>query len=131
MHGYRVQLDLFEYIQIYTTSARMSARETRILRRWLKRACASCMLERTLVTSPPTMLGAPGTEDPTVPIRTLDELAETAALGHIDLVKVYVEEYEPEVFAGAAQLFATRRVRAIPCELNAHWLARGGTTSNG
>lgn len=77
----------------------------------------------------PSMVGNTGNAGHTVPIRTLDELAGSEGLGRIDLLKVDVEGYEPEVFAGAAGLLAAGRVRAILCELNAYWLARGGTTS--
>jgi FkbM family methyltransferase len=77
----------------------------------------------------PSMHGNPDNAGRTVPNRALDEVAESAGLDHIDLLKVDVEGYEPEVFAGAACLLATGRIRAILCELNAYWLSCSGATS--
>lgn len=77
----------------------------------------------------PTMLGDSGGLGRSVPVRTLDECVHEWGIDRIDLLKVDVEGYEPEVFAGAARTLAEGRVRAILCEFNAHWLARAGTTS--
>jgi len=78
----------------------------------------------------PTMLGDPGTPGRIVPIRTLDELADAHRVNRIDLLKIDVEGFEPEVFAGAVRLFAAGRIGAILCEFNEFWLARGGTTGD-
>ncbi|MFO0810547.1 MAG: FkbM family methyltransferase [Gemmataceae bacterium] len=76
----------------------------------------------------PTMLGDMGTPGTTVQIRTLDELAEAHGLPDIDLLKIDVEGYEPEVLAGAKRLLGGGRIRAILCEFNEYWLGRNGTT---
>ncbi|VTU00933.1 Methyltransferase, FkbM family OS=Oscillatoria acuminata PCC 6304 GN=Oscil6304_3683 PE=4 SV=1: Methyltransf_21 [Gemmataceae bacterium] len=76
----------------------------------------------------PTMLGDPGGAGRVVPIRTLDEVTAECGLTHIDLLKIDVEGYEPRVFAGAEELFAARRIRAVLCEFNEFWLVKGGTT---
>jgi len=77
----------------------------------------------------PSMLGDPGGHGLVVPVRTLDECIHEWKIDRIDLMKIDVEGYEPEVFAGAARALADGRVRAILCEFNAHWLARAGTSS--
>lgn len=103
--------------------------QVRLVRCGLGRAAGEAVLYDPLPDNhTPTMLGDPGTPGRTVPIRTLDELAAAEGLGRIDLLKVDVEGYEPEVFAGAAGLLADGRVRAILCEFNEYWLTRGGTT---
>ena len=77
----------------------------------------------------PTMLGDPGCHGLVVPVRTLDDCVREWSIDRIDLMKIDVEGYEPEVFAGAARTLADGKIRAILCEFNAHWLARAGTSS--
>jgi FkbM family methyltransferase len=77
----------------------------------------------------PSMLGGIGGHGSLVPVRTLDELVHEWGVDQIDLLKIDVEGYEPEVFAGAEQTLADGKVRAILCEFNAHWLAPAGTSS--
>jgi FkbM family methyltransferase len=77
----------------------------------------------------PTMLGGPGSPGRLVPVRTLDECVHEWNIDRIDLMKIDVEGYEPEVFAGAARTLADGKIRAVLCEFNAHWLARAGTSS--
>jgi len=76
----------------------------------------------------PTMLGGPGSPGRLVPVRTLDECVREWSIDRIDLMKIDVEGYEPEVFAGAARTLADGKIRAILCEFNAHWLACAGTS---
>ena len=77
----------------------------------------------------PTMLGDPGGHGLVVPVRTLDECVREWNIDRIDLMKIDVEGYEPEVFAGAARTLADGKIKAVLCEFNVHWLARAGTTS--
>ncbi len=77
----------------------------------------------------PTMLGDPGSSGRMVTLRTLDECMLEWAIDRIDLLKVDVEGYEPDVFAGAKRVLSEGRVRAILCEFNSHWLTRAGTSS--
>ncbi len=77
----------------------------------------------------PTMLGDRGSQGLAVPIRTLDECVCEWNIDRIDLMKIDVEGYEPEVFAAAVRTLADGKIRAILCEFNAHWLARAGTSS--
>ena len=64
-----------------------------------------------------------------VPVRTIDECVREWNIDRIDLMKIDVEGYEPEVFAGAARTLADGKIKAVLCEFNAHWLARAGTSS--
>lgn len=59
----------------------------------------------------------------TVPVRTLDSVMSEAGINAIDLLKIDVEGYEPNVLAGAASLIAAGAIRAILCEFNSHWLS--------
>lgn len=47
----------------------------------------------------------------------------------IDLMKIAVEGYEPEVLAGAPRTLTDGKIKAVLCKFNAHWLARAGTSS--
>jgi FkbM family methyltransferase len=103
--------------------------QVRLVRCGLGRAPGEVVLYDPLPDNhTPTMLGDPGAPGRAVPVRTLDELTNSLGLARIDLLKVDVEGYEPEVFAGAAGLLAAGRVRAVLCEFNEHWLTRAGTT---
>ncbi len=46
----------------------------------------------------------------------------------VDLLKIDVEGHEPKVFAGASNALAARRIRAILCEFNDHWLREAGSS---
>jgi len=64
-----------------------------------------------------------------VPVTTLDAYLGTRAVSRIDLLKVDVEGFEPNVIRGAHRTLSDRRVRSIFCELNDYWLGLNGTTS--
>jgi FkbM family methyltransferase len=61
---------------------------------------------------------APGSTELMVPVRTLSSVMAGYELGHIRLVKIDVEGFEPQVLAGAADLFSSRPPDAILFELN-------------
>ncbi len=62
-------------------------------------------------------------------VETLDRMAELRNLEHIDLLKIDVEGFEHHVLLGASRLLSERRVGAILCEFNDHWLRSNGTSS--
>jgi FkbM family methyltransferase len=102
----------------------------RLVRCGLGRAAGESLLYDPLPDNhAPTMFGAAGAASCIVPVRTLDQLAESERLDDVDLLKLDVEGYEPEVLAGATGLLSTGRIRAILCEFNEHWLTRGGTSA--
>ena len=82
--------------------------------------------DKNSVNHTPTMVphDNPNLQCVDVAVKTLDSEAESLALGQIDLIKIDVEGYEPHVLEGARQLLAQRRVRAVLCEFNEHWLGR-------
>lgn len=64
----------------------------------------------------------------TVPVTTLDLLAEKHGLGRIDLLKVDVEGHEPALLAGARRLIGEQRIGAIFCEVDEFNLRAAGTS---
>lgn len=65
----------------------------------------------------------------TVPVTTLDALAEQHGLDRIDMLKVDVEGHEPALLAGAARLIAERRIGAILCEVDDYNLGAAGSSA--
>ena len=53
-----------------------------------------------------------------VPVVTLDEFPPFEALPSIQLIKIDVEGYEPNVFDGMTKLLKAGRVKNIFCEFN-------------
>lgn len=65
-----------------------------------------------------------------VPCSTLDELLQNRDLTRIDLLKIDVEGFEPDVIRGGRSALASGRIRAMVCELSGIHLAHSGTTPN-
>lgn len=63
-----------------------------------------------------------------VTLRTMDEIFDTLHINKIDFIKIDVEGYEPEVFAGATKCLSLGRIHAILFELNRYWLSRANLT---
>lgn len=192
--GYRMRLDISEFIQRQIYLGSFERHETRWVRRWLKpggtfvdvganvgyftllasslvgptgrvRACEPSLyafqrLEATLrdnaisqarvfnfalaekpgtlnlyFTSPtvtnhtPSMVAQEGARSVPVPVRPLDECLEEWGLERVDILKIDVEGFEPQVLAGARKALATGRIRAILCEFNDHWLRKNGSSA--
>ena len=64
----------------------------------------------------------------TVPVTTLDLLAEKHGLDRIDLLKVDIEGHEPALLSGARQLIHERRIGAIFCEVDEYNLRAASTS---
>ena len=77
----------------------------------------------------PTMLGEPGSPGTAVAVRTLDACLAEWRVDHVDLLKIDVEGFEPEVFGGATEALEQGRIGAVLCELNDHWLQRARTSA--
>jgi FkbM family methyltransferase len=75
----------------------------------------------------PTMVPHENATFTDVNVTTLDAEIERLGIDKIDLIKIDVEGYEPRVLAGAQRLLRERRIRAILCEFNEHWLRRAGS----
>ena len=76
----------------------------------------------------PTMIAHENTDATAVSVDTLDNMSDVLGIDRIDLLKIDVEGYEARVLAGASRLLGARRIRAILCEFNEHWLSRAGSS---
>ena len=77
----------------------------------------------------PTMVAHENTIATDVRIVTLDDEAERLGIERIDFLKIDVEGHESKVLAGAKRLLRERRIRAMLCEFNEHWLTRAGSST--
>ncbi|MBA3242459.1 MAG: FkbM family methyltransferase, partial [Acidobacteria bacterium] len=64
-----------------------------------------------------------------VRVETLDGFLESKGIACVDLLKMDVEGFEPNIVRGAACSFAVRRIKAVLCEFNDHWLLRNQSSS--
>lgn len=69
------------------------------------------------------------TETAVVNVRTLDAEADRLGIRHIDVMKIDVEGYEPEVFKGSSKLLEDGRIGAILCEFSSPWLKQAGSST--
>jgi FkbM family methyltransferase len=72
----------------------------------------------------PSFLAKEGDLRYRVPVTTFDAYLARSGLGHVDLMKIDVEGFEPNVIRGAAAALRRGAVGAILCELNEVWLGR-------
>lgn len=77
----------------------------------------------------PSMVPQPGARTVPVQVRTLDSCLEEWALERVDLMKVDVEGFEPQVLQGARRALAAGRIAALLCEFNDPWLRRSGSSA--
>lgn len=70
-----------------------------------------------------------GATETIVEVRVLDEEAERLSIQQIDVMKIDVDGYEWQVFSGCKRLFREKKIRAILCEFNEHWLKQVGNSS--
>ena len=78
----------------------------------------------------PTMIAHGGYKPTaTVQIRRLDDCMDEWQISHVDLLKIDVEGWEPQVFRGASRALDSGRIRAILCEFNDPWLRAAGSSS--
>lgn len=64
-----------------------------------------------------------------VPVRRLDDCLEEYRVERVDLMKIDVEGFEPNVVEGAMGYITRGKVGAILCEFNSYWLERNGGSS--
>ncbi|MGZ3459411.1 MAG: FkbM family methyltransferase [Archangium sp.] len=83
----------------------------------------------TVTNHTPSMVAQEGARSVPVRVRTLDECLEEWGLERVDILKIDVEGFEPQVLAGAGKALATGRIRAILCEFNDHWLRSNGSSA--
>lgn len=76
----------------------------------------------------PTMTVNEGGEAVPVPVRRLDECLRESGVDQVDLMKIDVEGFEPNVLKGAGDYLSQGRIRAILCEFNDFWLRKNGSS---
>lgn len=77
----------------------------------------------------PSMVPSDHQDGVIVPLRTLDGCMKQWNLEQVDLLKIDVEGFEPQVLAGGHSALKAARIRAILCELNDWWLYRAGASA--
>lgn len=70
----------------------------------------------------PSMVPNAGGSPVPVPVRRLDDYLAEHGVEHVDFMKIDVEGFEPNVLRGAGQYLEQRKIHAILCEFNTHWL---------
>ena len=93
-----------------------------------KASLVSLFLPNTKGLHSPSILPSDNSFVPVeVPVLRLDEFEPLANQGHIRLLKMDVEGYEPDVLEGMTELIKAGRIENIICEFNSGWLRRNGT----
>lgn len=64
-----------------------------------------------------------------VTVKTLDDCLQEWGVERVDLLKMDVEGFEPQILAGARSALRSGRIRAILCELNDVWLRRAASSA--
>src|SRR5258707_2202086 len=77
----------------------------------------------------PSMVPNAGGHPINVSVRQLDDWLAEHDVDCVDLMKIDVEGFEPNVIKGAAKYIQQGRVRAILCEFNNYWLETNGSSS--
>jgi FkbM family methyltransferase len=78
----------------------------------------------------PSMIANDGGAPINVPVRRLDDYLMAAKVDHVDLMKIDVEGFEPNVLRGTESFLKTGRISAILCEFNNYWLEANNTNSS-
>jgi len=76
----------------------------------------------------PTMIACDGVYPISIRAQTLDEFIDANGVDQVDVLKVDVEGYEPNVINGALRSIQQGKIKAVLCELNAIWLEANGWT---
>ena len=76
----------------------------------------------------PSMIANEGGRPINVPTHRLDEYLTARRIDHVDLMKVDVEGFEPNVIRGARSYIQNGRIHAILCEFNKFWLEQNDTS---
>lgn len=81
-------------------------------------------------TDAPVMVAHGHSPVASVDIRTLDACVEEWSVGSVDFLKVDVDGYETELFAGARRALSERRIRSLLCEFCEEWLIKVGSSTS-
>jgi FkbM family methyltransferase len=101
----------------------------------LRLALGSTDGEMTLYSPPsdnhtPSMIFAGQAGGIGVQVSTLDNCLKEWNVEVVDLLKLDVEGFEPQILAGALPTLKSGRIRAILCELNDWWLRQAGSSTD-
>jgi FkbM family methyltransferase len=77
----------------------------------------------------PSMVPNGGGRPINVSVQQLDDWLTEHEVDCVDLMKIDVEGFEPNVIRGAAKYIQQGKVRAILCEFNTYWLETNGCSS--
>lgn len=75
-----------------------------------------------------TMVAHDGRASLSVEVLTLDEIATAHEIKSIDYLKIDVDGFEPDVFAGAKGLLNDRKIKFIQAEFCDYWLRRNASS---
>lgn len=78
----------------------------------------------------PSMIPNDGGAPHRVSIYKLDDCLKAEGIEQVDLMKIDVEGFEPNVIAGAGEYLRRGKIRAILCEFHTSWLERNGSSSS-
>lgn len=70
----------------------------------------------------PSLLDQTASEYSTIKLMPLDDYLEANGIECVDLLKMDVEGFEPNIIRGSARSLSSGRIRAILCELSDYWL---------
>lgn len=84
-------------------------------------------LPKTTGNHTPSMIANEGGSPINVPVCRLDDYLMLAKVDHVDLIKIDVEGFEPNVIRGAEAYLKTGKIGAILCEFNNYWLEANNT----
>lgn len=94
-----------------------------------ERRIGTLYLDREVDNDTPTMVPDHGGVPQEVRVVKLDDCVRDLGFDHVDLLKLDVEGWEPQILNGASALLAEGRIRAMLCELNDYWLQAVGTNA--
>jgi FkbM family methyltransferase len=76
----------------------------------------------------PTMIKNDGGQPIDVPVFRLDEYLKSNNIVYVDLMKVDVEGFEPNVIEGAREAIESKKIHSILLEFNKYWLECNGSS---
>ncbi|MDK2460227.1 FkbM family methyltransferase [Aphanizomenon sp. PH219] len=76
----------------------------------------------------PTIIKNDGGQPIDIPVFTLDEYLKINNIMYVDLMKIDVEGFEPNVIQGAREAIESKKIHSILLEFNKHWLECNGSS---
>jgi FkbM family methyltransferase len=92
------------------------------------KSTATLYVKESMENYTPSMVPGEGGREVSVSVLALDEELSRRGVRRVDLLKLDVEGYEPNVLRGAKRYLSEGRVSAVMCEHNRVWLERNGSS---